>query len=245
MGMALQERDLRAMSDLLDVGPAEGGGLPEGVLRQVGELVPADDVTYAELDLVQQRHLLTQELVGDIVTRGPVAGEDPAFWSHYWSSPACSYPSRTGDERTVTMLSDFCTPRQWHSSGMYVDVLGRGGVEHELMCSLPGRGSLARRLMLFRSGGPAFTERDRLVLALLRPHLAELMRPAASTTGLTTRQEELLRLVAAGCTTREIAEAFFLSPATVRKHMENILVRLGVTNRTAAVVRAFGHEAAG
>ena len=46
-----------------------------------------------------------------------------------------------------------------------------------------------------------------------------------------------MRLVAAGCTNRQIATALFVSEATVRKHLENTYARLGVTNRVAALAK--------
>lgn len=56
---------------------------------------------------------------------------------------------------------------------------------------------------------------------------------------LTARQWELLRLVAAGHSNADIARQLFLSENTVRKHLENIYQRLGVSSRTAAVAHAF------
>ena len=52
---------------------------------------------------------------------------------------------------------------------------------------------------------------------------------------LTEREREILDLVAAGKTNAEIAEAIWIAPGTVRKHLENIYEKLGVHSRTAAV----------
>ena len=52
---------------------------------------------------------------------------------------------------------------------------------------------------------------------------------------LTKRQPELLDLVAAGLTNRQVARQLGLSEGTVRRHLENIFTRLGVNSRTAAV----------
>ena len=46
-------------------------------------------------------------------------------------------------------------------------------------------------------------------------------------------------MVALGYDNNAIARSWVVSPRTVRKHLENINVRLGVTSRTAAVARAF------
>ena len=52
---------------------------------------------------------------------------------------------------------------------------------------------------------------------------------------LTEREREILDLVAAGKTNAEIAEAIWIAPGTVRKHLENIYEKLGVHSRTAAI----------
>jgi DNA-binding CsgD family transcriptional regulator len=52
--------------------------------------------------------------------------------------------------------------------------------------------------------------------------------------GLTAREQEILDLVAEGRTNAEIAERLWVSPATVRKHLENVYAKLGVHTRTAA-----------
>jgi DNA-binding CsgD family transcriptional regulator len=52
---------------------------------------------------------------------------------------------------------------------------------------------------------------------------------------LTAREREILDLVAEGRTNAEIAERLWVSPGTVRRHLENIYAKLGVHTRTAAV----------
>ena len=47
--------------------------------------------------------------------------------------------------------------------------------------------------------------------------------------------------LAAGKTNREIAEALGISPHTVRRHVEHIFTKLGVTSRTAATAHAYEH----
>ena len=60
-------------------------------------------------------------------------------------------------------------------------------------------------------------------------------RPA----GLTEREVEVLRLVAAGLTNNDIAAALFLSAKTVSRHLSNIFTKIGVTSRAAATAFAF------
>lgn len=55
---------------------------------------------------------------------------------------------------------------------------------------------------------------------------------------LTEREREVLRLLAEGETTRQIASSLCISPRTASTHVTNILSKLGVTSRTAAVAYA-------
>lgn len=59
--------------------------------------------------------------------------------------------------------------------------------------------------------------------------------------GLSPREVEVLRLVAAGSTNREIARDLFLSEKTVERHLSNIFGKLDVPSRSAATAFAFRH----
>jgi DNA-binding CsgD family transcriptional regulator len=68
-------------------------------------------------------------------------------------------------------------------------------------------------------------------------------KPAATPAGgLTARELQLLRLVAAGQTNRSIAADLFLSERTVERHVSNILTKLGVSSRAAATAYAYQHQ---
>ena len=58
---------------------------------------------------------------------------------------------------------------------------------------------------------------------------------------LTEREVEILRLVAAGRSDREIAEALVLSARTVSNHVAHILLKPGAENRAAAAAFALRH----
>ena len=157
------------------------------------------------------------------------------FWAHYWDCLPCSYPDRSGDLRSITKISDFYSARQWHATGMYHDFNQPAGFDHELMLCLPAGPGRTLRLIFFRGPGPDFTERDRALLALLRPHLHQAYLEAERRRGglpqLTRRHWELLRLVAAGHTNAQISRRLGVSEGTVRKHLENIYARLQVSSR--------------
>ena len=57
-------------------------------------------------------------------------------------------------------------------------------------------------------------------------------------TALTDREQEVLTLMTRGYTNRQIAEALLITPNTVKKHVDHVLQKLGVSNRAAAVAVA-------
>ena len=72
-----------------------------------------------------------------------------------------------------------------------------------------------------------------------RPQPGTLTNPA----GLTDRQLEILRLVAAGLSNAEIAQRLVVSTRTVDHHVSAVLAKLGVATRREAVARAAELEA--
>jgi DNA-binding NarL/FixJ family response regulator len=60
--------------------------------------------------------------------------------------------------------------------------------------------------------------------------------------GLSSREIEVLRLVATGQSNRKIATALVLSEHTVARHLQNIFAKLGVSSRTAASAFAYEHD---
>ena len=77
-----------------------------------------------------------------------------------------------------------------------------------------------------------------LGLTMLEKLLAVTPEPAPQLlSGLTAREQEILRLVADGLTTAQIAEQLFTSPRTVESHRQNIMEKTGAKN-TAALVKA-------
>ena len=60
--------------------------------------------------------------------------------------------------------------------------------------------------------------------------------------GLTIREGEVLALIAAGQSNREIATGLFVSEATVKTHINNIFAKVGARDRAQAVHYAFTHD---
>lgn len=243
--LTIGERDLRILLELSE--PRHAGDPVESVwesaLSALKAVVPCDSVTLQIQDVGRRRVSSLREWDGSYVIDDDLdrtAVEE--YWRSFWSSQ-CSYPQRTGDYVTVTRASDhFCRP----------DVNGRRTPVrtsiscHEVMVPLPMQGSLDYRLILWRDGIRDFSERDLLLLTFLRPHLVAIrnmtFRSRAGAADLTTRQRQLLTLVATGLTNRQIARELRVSEHTVRKHLENIFERLQVSSRTAAIARAFPRD---
>ena len=216
--------------------------LPRSVLAALSRLVSADGVYFMRLDVERREVLPYQEYgrVGDV----DGAAEPPieVFWSNYWTALFCSYPDRTGDLASVTKASDFTTMGAMRRTEIWAEYFRPFGVHREMMLCLPSPRRRTLRLLLVRGPGSDFSERDRGLLALLRPHLDARFKAwqrGRDEVALTPRQRELLGLVAAGSTNGQIARQMQISEGTVRTHMENIFQRLQVTSRAAAVARAF------
>ena len=63
--------------------------------------------------------------------------------------------------------------------------------------------------------------------------------PSPALAELTSREREVMALVAEGLTNAEIGERLFMSPATARTHVSRILTKLGARDRTQLVVMAY------
>jgi DNA-binding CsgD family transcriptional regulator len=87
------------------------------------------------------------------------------------------------------------------------------------------------------SSAPLVVPRGERRLRVQRSGDALLLEEAWSGPGLTAREQQVLSWVARGKTNAEVAEVLWLSPGTVRKHLENAYTKLGVRTRTAAVAR--------
>ncbi len=250
-----RERDLHRLAGIVsehrDDIPAQG--VPLSLLSDLAGQIRCDVISFEGFDSAGQANWFLQAVRGQEWISYDAPDEDPLeslHWKLYWDCAPCSYPDRTADLRTVVRIADFYSGRQWHSTGMYTDIYRPKGLEHELMLSLPaGAGrktpgpGRTLRLFLFRGPGSDFSEADHALLTLLRPHLHQAYLDAERRRHplpeLTPRQWQLMDMLAAGHTNAQIARRLVVSEGTVRKHLENIYRRLGVSSRAAAITRAF------
>jgi len=206
-------------------------------------------VTFCEISGTRQRTQIEQSVDDEGERKLEHREGDPpepvVYWKHYPGFLPYSYPERTGDLASVVRWSDFYTPTQLRSAPLIAEYLGPQGCKHSigmLLSSSPGR---SRRINIFRDTGSDFSERDRLALQLLRPHLYEVyldaQRRRLSVPRLSPREWEVLQLAHQGWSNADIAQKLFISIATVRKHLEHIFDRTGARTRTAAAALMIPH----
>jgi DNA-binding CsgD family transcriptional regulator len=234
----LRTRDVDRALSIVAAAASSGNGEPFGLaaVDALADAIPADAAAYIEWRFDASDCLR--------ISRGKEGEEIDDF--HEALDAACdSYPLRDVDwagSPEPLRITDIVSQRAFRRSPFYAWIAKPSGIEHELKLWLPAPPGHARFFELARGPGPNFVERDRSLLALLRPHLATVRARwelQARVECLTKRELEVLQLVAEGLTNREIARRLFISPATVRTHLEHVFEKLGVGTRTAAVRAAF------
>ena len=247
--VTVSEKDLRTLlgmvQDTRDDLP--DAGLPMSLLTELKDQIRCDNLSLlgAEYLVARKAESWEQEIPPTDLSGIDEMATEWWNWREFISYAGCS-----GDLRSVTKVSDFYSARRWHSTVAYTDAFRHLGLEHVLQLCLPGQLGPAAwphcggaKMLIFRGPGPDFSERDRDLLALLQPHLNQAYLDAErrrhSPPPLTPRQRELMRLIAAGHTNAKIARQLGITEGTVRSHLEDIYTRLQVSNRAAAVARAF------
>lgn len=299
-------------------------------LAELGQLVEADWINFCELDRVRCRDLRRVRRTGDTDDEVETGN---AFWEFViHEHPVCAEHQR--GSFLALKLSDFLSRRELTRSRLYNEWFRPNGIQHELTVPIPSPLWHTKTFLFDRTGTRDFTERDRLILDLLQPHLARIWQEAKTRrllesmleelaqgtenesrgvvfldafgdvefaspparrlirdffgaelgsllppelqawfadgpsmlvlpqpprkltversgdrllltetrpeVELTKREQEVLSWVARGKTNAEIARLLWVSPGTVRKHLENVYAKLGVSTRTAAVARFLG-----
>jgi len=99
----------------------------------------------------------------------------------------------------------------------------------------------ARLLILEGDSGLPYVGDMELAAAAIESHVSRLPAPAAWPDGLSVREVQVLRLVAAGRSNRDIGEELFLSLRTVERHITNVYRKVGVRNRSEATAYVINH----
>ena len=121
-----------------------------------------------------------------------------------------------------------------------VAALGAGAIGYHTKDS--DRGQVARAVQAAAAGQAVMEPevQQRLLHAATSAPAAPAGEPAYATVeGLTSREIEVLRLIALGLSNAEIAERLFVSEATVKTHVNHVFAKTGVRDRAQAVAHAF------
>lgn len=231
----LSEADYRGVLEVLGRAAGVDGpvAFPPPVLEALRQLVPCDVIAYHESTPAGRVLVYVGEPRGEMTAEireaaRRLAPEDPLV-------PAAG----------ARKYSDLFSAREYHRLPIYREACRPLGIEDMLRLWIDPRGTLGARLEFDRADR-RFRESNRAALDLLRPHLAQFFRNALARRRsaapasraletLTPREREILEHVADGRTNGEIARLLWISPGTVRKHLENAYAKLEVHTRTAAV----------
>ncbi len=143
-------------------------------------------------------------------------------------------------DRCAHRLSDVTRLRGFRRIALYGEFFAPAALEHQLSLGLDGPPGPLVGIWVNRARRD-FSDDELLLAELLRAKLqtGELAaKRAVARARLTHREREVLELVAAGATNAAVAEALVVSPATVKKHLDNIYAKLDVSSRSAAAARA-------
>lgn len=230
--ITLDAGDLRGVLDLasgLATAPPGELGVQE-VLRQVAGLVGCDRAYWTRLRTAGAVRRL--EEIG-LPPSSPVPEiQLPNQTWDAWVAHRHEHPIMSGRWQPVVAVSDVYHPRALRETWLYQEMLRLGGVRDEIGVHLSHSADELQVVFLSRLDGGDFSDRDHLVLRLLRPHLdAALRRLTRPPPRLTRREVDVLRLVRDGLTDAQIACRLAISEETVGKHLQHIYARSGAQSR--------------
>jgi DNA-binding CsgD family transcriptional regulator len=244
--MQLGHADLKGVLEFLaDVDELDDSeSYSTALLDRVSQLVPSTTASYQVADL-RARCFVSN------ISDDPSEDDDNLYWA-LGPCPIADYRVRTGDLTSIRM-SDVIGRVRWHELPLYREYFRPFAIENAMDLGLETGRDWYRSLVLLREhDDPDFSERDCAVLESLRPHLRArearvalqqaLLSAPTSTAGkpvdseprLTPREREIVALVAEGRTNAAIAAVLWVTPGTVKKHLENVYDKLGVGSRAAA-----------
>lgn len=180
------------------------------------------------------------------------------FYRLALQNPLADRYLRTHDGRPHR-LSDIVTPEQFHATDLYRHLYGQLLIEYQIAFTLPSASEPILAIALSRCEQD-FTDTERELLTLARPHLIQAYRNALEFTdqripptpaedgpdertlqalGLTPAQARVLRRVAIGRSSPDIASELQIAQRTVEKHLQRSYEKLGVKDRSSAARKAW------
>ena len=245
----LSRADLEAVLDFAGEVSAAARERPRAdpwLLERIAELLSAEVVAYSQFDESEQ-------LCQDAEYPGPPWEPTEAEWELLSTeNPFTNYATRAGDPHfSARRLTDVVDLRAFRRTALY-ELTDGGAGSASVQMRMPGASGTTWVFEVARIG-KNYTRRDLLMLDRLRPWLMtyedqRILREqvariqavpseAIDDARLSARENEVLDLVAEGATNAAIAERLWISHGTVRKHLENVYLKLEVGSRTAALAR--------
>jgi DNA-binding CsgD family transcriptional regulator len=173
----LTSRHLRMLSESLRTLYAfrDLDGFVQYLIREIPKLVPSDITVYGEIN-PQRRRFRFAWTPHEVL----FPGWEDVYRKHLPEHPfAQRYQG--GGEGGAVKISDLISLRQFRQLGLYDEVFRRIGVDREMIAWLPTLRPMEITIGVHRVGSD-FSERDRLLLNLLRPHLIQAYRNAEAVT---------------------------------------------------------------
>lgn len=225
----------------------ERESVPRRAMATLADLVPLDGAVFYAVDangeaVDHELYRLGTECLGE-------------YRDRFHHLDPCHPRRFAGGGETLVRLRDLLEPGSFVRSEYYRDFFRRIGVRHEVELFLRDGRRIVAGLSLLRSprrGEFADHELDRLAgarpfveLALAtRSRPRSLERALVADFGLTEREIEVVRRVAAGARNEEIARALFVSLPTVKTHLQHVFDKLNVRSRTELAARVHALSAA-
>lgn len=163
----LTDADLRAALEVLErIGSAgDIETFAELLVAELRSAIPADVFAYNEVDPALQRAFF--------ITDAPIETELPdarvILERHMQENPLVAYTALSRDF-SARKWSDFVTRRELHATELWNGLFRPFGIEHQMVAVLPAPAPLLVGVVINRCARD-FSERDRSMLNLLRPHL--------------------------------------------------------------------------
>lgn len=186
----LTRRDLRLLLDTTTqfYHPDDLNGFRTEALTALARLVPTDFITYSETNLRPRQAVIVTE-PAEIHSAG-----DLGTWARYMHQhPICQHMGRSRDG-SARKLSDFLTQRQFQRLALYQEFYRPVQAEQQMVIRLGAPVPLVVAFTLSRRR-PDFSERDRLLLNLLRPHLMQAYWNAETLSQLQQENNQLRQTV--------------------------------------------------
>ncbi len=169
--MPLRTGDLRGLMGFLERvdGASDTATFAHGVMRSLPALVPSDITVWTEMDPGRGQFTWAHD-----VDHFEFRDASEVFERNMPRHPLASHFRRTGDGRAFK-LSDFLTRHQLHRQPFYDEICRRLRCEHEIVFWVPGVSLPVSAFALHRARRD-FSERERLLLNIVRAHVMEMRR---------------------------------------------------------------------